>query len=96
MAWLPAGPTASEAAEIILLLVVVPFLPSSSLRVVLAALLLSLSLNSAAVMSFSHASTDAQVKDRLRILCDRDTRGTVPSAFHDAGPGVCEDTFATA
>jgi hypothetical protein len=33
MAWLPVGPTASEAAEIILLLVVVPFLFSFSLLV---------------------------------------------------------------
>ena len=33
MAWLPVGPTANEAAEIILLLVVVPFLFSFSLLV---------------------------------------------------------------
>ena len=29
-----------------------------------------------------------RVKVQLRLLCDRDTRGTISSAFHDTGPWI--------
>jgi hypothetical protein len=90
MAWLPAGPTASEAAEIILLLVVVPFLRSFSLCVhfrcpvtVLLVHLAPVELDAATPYEDGYP-----FKDRLRFLCDRDTRGTIPSASHSIGAWI--------
>jgi hypothetical protein len=90
MAWLPAGPTASEAAQIIPLFVLVLGLRSFSLCVRFRCLITALVVPSAPVdlQSATPASTDTLVKDRLRFLCDRDTRETIPSAPHSAGPWV--------
>jgi hypothetical protein len=67
MAWLPAGPTASEAAQIILLFVLVLGLRSFSLCVRFRCLITALVVPSAPVdlQSATPASTDTLVKDRL-------------------------------
>lgn len=87
MAWLPAGPTASKAAEIIPSLLVVSFLFSFFF---VCAILLSYC--SACRLFHAHYvglqfSTNARtwVKDQLRLLCDRNTRGTIPPASYDTG-----------
>lgn len=88
MAWLPAGPTASEAAEIILLLVVAlsALFPSVC---VFAVLLLCLSF---VLRALSWPATPCEHgypgQGPTRFLCDRDTRVTVPSAFHSTGPWI--------
>ena len=80
---MPAGPTASEAAEIILLLVDVPFLRSSlCVRFCCPVPLAVLSPARCAHWTKSTpANLDTQGKGRLRLLCDRDTRGTAKSSF---------------
>ena len=80
---MPAGPTASEAAEIILLLVDVPFLRSSlCVRFCCPVLLAVLSPARCAHWTKSTpANLDTPGKGRLRLLCDRDTRGTAKSSF---------------
>lgn len=89
MAWLRAGPTASEAAEIILLLVVVRFLLSFSFLVSSPAVLslfstFNLRLFCRCVLPLP-TNTDTLVKGRFSLLCDRDTRGPISSAFHHTG-----------
>lgn len=80
---MPAGPTASEAAEIILLLVDVPFLRSSlCVHFCCPVPLAVLSPARCAHWTKSTpANLDTQGKGRLRLLCDRDTRGTAKSSF---------------
>jgi hypothetical protein len=80
---MPAGPTASEAAEIILLLVDVPFLRSSlCVRFCYPVPLAVLSPARCAHWTKStSANLDAPGKGRLRLLCDCDTRGTAKSSF---------------
>lgn len=96
MAWLPAGPTASEAAQIILLLVLVLILRLFSSVCVFAVCLLGLLFILRPLSSNLRlrANTDTLVKDRLRILCDRNTRGKVPPVLHTTGPRLHHDCAA--
>ena len=90
MAWLPAGPTASEAAQIILLLVLVLTLRFFSLCVRFRRLVTALVVPFAPVelQSATSANTDTLVEDRPRFLCDRDTKGTILSALRSTGPWI--------
>lgn len=80
---MPAGPTASEAAEIILFLIDVPIPLSFLFRALLQSLLVSCCRFVARIGRDPRlpTNTDTPAKGRPRLLCDRNTRGTILSSF---------------